>query len=111
MRLKKQINIEIGERIKAAREAASLTQEIFSERIEVTPQYVSDLERGVVGVSLSTLKRICVILGVSADSILFGTPPSARTEQLVKYCTDLSEEQFDILLGMVSLFVRGIRTK
>ena len=48
MREKKEINVQIGEQIKLARENAKLTQEQFAERIDVSPQYVSDLERGVV---------------------------------------------------------------
>jgi len=72
MRQKKQINIEIGEQIKLAREGAGITQEQLAEQVEVSPQYVSDLERGVVGVSIATLKRICISLQVSSDQLLFG---------------------------------------
>lgn len=72
MREKKEINIQIGEQIRLAREQAKLTQEQFAERIDVSPQYISDLERGVVGISIPTLKRACVTLGVSSDQILFG---------------------------------------
>ena len=52
MREKKEINIQIGEQVRIAREQAKLTQEQFAERIEVSPQYISDLERGVVGISI-----------------------------------------------------------
>ena len=72
MRTKKEINIQVGEQIKAARETAKITQEQLAEKIEVSPQFVSDAERGLVGVSLATLKRICVELSVSSDRILFG---------------------------------------
>ncbi len=78
MRVKKEINIQIGDQIKKAREKALLTQKQFAERIDVSPQYVSDLERGVVGVSVSTLKRICTVLGVSSDQILFGLEAENR---------------------------------
>lgn len=73
MRVKKEINIQIGEQIKTAREQAKLTQEQLAERVDVSPQYISDLERGVVGISIPTLKRVCITLGVSSDQILFGT--------------------------------------
>ena len=73
MRVKKEINIQIGEQIKSAREQAKLTQEQLAERVDVSPQYISDLERGVVGISIPTLKRVCITLGVSSDQILFGT--------------------------------------
>ena len=48
MREKKEINIEIGLQIKCAREQAKMTQEQLAELIDVSPQYISDLERGVV---------------------------------------------------------------
>ena len=73
MRVKKEINIQIGEQIKTAREQAKLTQEQLAERVDVSPQYISDLERGVVGISIPTLKRVCITLGVSSDQSLFGT--------------------------------------
>ena len=79
MRVKKQINIEIGEQVKIARENLKMTQEQFAERIEVSPQYISDLERGVVGISIPTLKRACTVLGVSSDWILFGIKSQNRS--------------------------------
>ena len=48
MREKKEINIQIGEQVKKAREQASLTQEQLAEQIEVSPQYVSDLELSLI---------------------------------------------------------------
>ena len=45
----------IGSNIRTARKRADLTQEELSERLGVTPQYLSDLERGLVGTSISTL--------------------------------------------------------
>ena len=65
MREKKEINIQIGEQIRLAREQAKLTQEQFAERIEVSPQYISDLERGVV---------VCE----TADSAVYAIPEAAH---------------------------------
>lgn len=57
MQDKKQINIEIGARIKDEREKAGLTQEKFSELIGLGPKSVSAFERGTVGISFTTLKK------------------------------------------------------
>lgn len=65
----------MGKRIQQARKAAHLTQMRFAERIEVSTQYVSDLERGIVGCSVPTLLKICDVLDVSADLILRGQEP------------------------------------
>ena len=72
MQERKEINIEIGQRIKEAREKAGLTQKRFSELIGLGPKSVSALERGTVGISLTTLKKICLVLSISSDQILFG---------------------------------------
>lgn len=111
MRAKKEINIQIGERIKAAREHAGLTQEQFAERIDVSPQYVSDLERGVVGVSIATLKRVCTCLGVSSDQILFGAAPANRAASLAGKCEALTDRQFRLLTQIVENYVEAIDTE
>ena len=110
MRIKKEINVQIGEQIKFAREQAKQTQEQMAERIEVSPQYISDLERGVVGVSISTLKRICAVLGVSSDQLLFGAKSEKRTAAIEEKCKNLTDEQFLILLGVVAKFTEAIET-
>lgn len=108
MREKKEINIQIGEQIRIAREKAKLTQEQFAERIDVSPQYISDLERGVVGISIQTLKRACIALGVSSDQILFGANSVNRLETIEKRCSNLSDYNFSILMEIVSNFTRAI---
>ena len=108
MRAKKEINIQIGEQIKSAREQAKLTQEQFAERIDVSPQYVSDLERGVVGVSIATLKRICTVLCVSSDQILFGQETENRAAAIAEKCKALSDKQYMILSDIVSKYVEAI---
>ena len=108
MRVKKEINIQIGEQIKLAREQSKLTQEQFAERIDVSPQYVSDLERGVVGVSIATLKRICTVLGVSSDQILFGKQTENRATFIAHKCKSLSEHQYFLLSDIISKYVEAI---
>ena len=97
MREKKEINIQIGEQVKKAREQASLTQEQLAEQIEVSPQYVSDLERGVVGISIPTLKKLCSVLYVTSDQILFADRPENDVTAITNKCGMLPKEQFDIL--------------
>ncbi|MBQ7101019.1 MAG: helix-turn-helix transcriptional regulator [Clostridia bacterium] len=101
MREKKQINIEIGERIKKARERINMTQEKLAEKIDVSPQYISDLERGVVGVALPTLKNICITLGVTSDSLLFGEIEKADTSVIDDCCRRLSNEQIKCVKEIV----------
>lgn len=107
----KQHNAEIGLRIKQARKSARLTQEQLAEKIEVSTQYVSDLERGVVGTSIPTLIKICDTLAVSADFLLRGKEPETiiplsladRFSNLSPQEQKLMEEGFNLLNKAFSL--------
>lgn len=108
MREKKEINIQIGEQVRLAREQAKLTQEALAEKIEVSPQYISDLERGVVGVALPTLKKLCCALGVASDQILFGTQSQERGVILSNACHTLTDEQFSLLIEIVNCYTKAV---
>ena len=108
MRAKKEINIQIGERIKLSREDRGITQEQLAEAIEVSPQYISDLERGVVGVSIPTLKRLCVHLGVSSDRILFDRKSEAFCVAMGEKCCSLSDSQQRMLLDIIDRFLAAV---
>lgn len=107
MRQKKTFNVEIGERIRIARNNANLTQEQLAEMIDVSPQYISDLERGVVGLSVATLRNICIQLSVSSDCILFQTG-SAEFDYNRKI-SQLTSEHQRLLRTMIDCFVEGVR--
>ena len=102
MREKKEINIQIGKQVKLAREKSRLTQEQLAEQLECTPQYLSDLERGVVGISVALLKRLCVVLGVSSDDILFAEESKNTLETIEEKGRVLSDRQFQLLVEIVN---------
>ena len=108
MRAKKEINIQIGERIKEARESSGRTQEQLAEAIEVSPQYFSDLERGVVGISIPTLKRLCTSLAVSSDQILFDRKTEQYAAAIGEKCRSLSDGQFHLVLEIIARFLCAV---
>ncbi|HBG3259770.1 TPA: helix-turn-helix transcriptional regulator, partial [Clostridioides difficile] len=60
----------IGQRIKIARIKKRLTQDTLSELVNITPQHMSNIERGGSSVSLPTLISIANVLRVSIDELL-----------------------------------------
>ncbi len=64
-------------RIRKAREDAGYTRERFAELLDVSVSYMAEVERGRMSISLKTLVKICDLLGLSADYVVFGT---ARSE-------------------------------
>lgn len=111
MRQKKEINIQIGEQVRIAREKAKVTQEQLAERIEVSPQYISDLERGVVGPSISTIKRICICLNVSSDQILFGESNPNQFSPLSEAMLGLTSAQQVKVIEGLQILISAITSK
>lgn len=64
--------ILIGKRIKIKRKELNLTQEKLSELIDVSPSYISEIERGSSICSLSTIANIATVLNSSLDYLVFG---------------------------------------
>ena len=60
-------------RIRKARESMGYTREKFAEKLDVSVSYLAELERGRTGISVKMLVKVCNILGLSADYVLFGT--------------------------------------
>ena len=103
----------IGSNIRTARRRADLTQEQLSESIGVTPQYLSDLERGLVGTSIPTLIKICTKLNVSADFILFGrTGENGITDTtLIERVQRLPKHEANIVKSTVKALLDSLETE
>ena len=107
MKEKKELNVQIGKRIKDARLEIGMTQATLAEQIDVSEQYISDLERGVVGTSIQTLIDICSALSVTSDSLLFGTVdiPSGN---LFRRLESLSVKEFHLVETSINLMLEAI---
>jgi len=99
---KKQINVKIGNQIRLAREAAGLTQDRFAELVSLATKNVSDIERGVVGISIGSLIRICETLSISSDSLLFGKAAGNDARSITDRLNNLPPEQFEIALAIIN---------
>ena len=72
-------------RIRQARENMGYTREKFAEKLDVSVSYLAELERGRTGISVKMLIKVCNVLGLSADYVLFGTERDAdalRTDNI-----------------------------
>jgi transcriptional regulator with XRE-family HTH domain len=62
--------LKVGLRIKKARTDKRLTQEKLAERLDLSNNYISSIERGKAVPSLETFISICNALDVTADMLL-----------------------------------------
>ncbi len=81
--MKKDLQLEIGERVRQARTSRGLTREALSEILGISPLFLGYIECGQRGMSLTTLKNLCNTLNVSADYILSGIKKTENTKELL----------------------------
>ena len=93
---KKATNKIVGANIQYEREMAHLTQDRLSELIGMEPKNLSGIERGVTGTSLTTLKKICNVLSVSSDYLLYGRTEKNDVQALAAKLEKLPPEQYEI---------------
>ena len=102
VREKKELNVRIGNQIRIARESAGLTQDRFAELVSLATKNVSDIERGVVGISIGTLIRICETLSISSDSILFEEGTGNDAHSISERLSNLPPEQFESACNIIN---------
>ena len=95
----------IGRRIKQARQAKRYTQAELAEIIDMSSKNVSQLERGMTGVSVISLIKICKALEISADYILFGIEDKMSDSTVNKLFSILSEREQIYAEKLISVYV------
>lgn len=79
----KSINVQLGTHIREERERFNYTQERLAEIINLTPNHLSAIERGVSGVSIETLIRLSSALGISTDQLIWGNSKDNNEKTLL----------------------------
>lgn len=68
----KDVNIEVGARIKEKRLAQKLTRDDLARLSGYTANFIQEVERGRSGLSSESIRALSMALRVSADTLLFG---------------------------------------
>ena len=71
----KDINIEVGARIKEKRLAQKLTREELAQLSGYTANFIQEVKRGRSGLSSESIRALSMALRVSSDTLLFGEAP------------------------------------
>ncbi len=83
----------IGKRIKQARLTKKYTQEFVANKIGVGMQHISDIERGLAGMSVSSLLDILTVLECDADYILLGKSTTNPDNPINKILSNMNQTQ------------------
>ena len=104
---RKELNVLVGSNLKRARENAGFTQDRFSELLGIGSKSLSSIERGVVGVSLTTLLKICDILHISANALLYEQTRCNDADGIALQLSRLSPEQFEIASAVLQNLMKA----
>lgn len=87
----------IGNRISNRRKQLNYTQEQIAEKMDVSIQMVSNLERGNKAIKIENLLKISKILNVSTDYILTGNHTDKDIDTVSNRLTKLSDSDFKMI--------------
>lgn len=98
----------IGERICTKRKQLGLTQEQVADRMDVSIQMVSNLERGNKAIKIDNLIKISEILNVSTDYILTGKTTSEDCSSLISRISLLTKDDFEMINMLVEYCINRV---
>lgn len=98
----------LGMKIKWAREQKGYTQENLAEKLNLSVQHISVIERGVKAPRMDTFIRIANVLDVDADyllSDLLQVSALIQSNELYKMMDGISKKEKDCILQVVRVLV------
>ena len=102
--------ISVGKRIRQQREYMGLTREQFSEQIDVTPKFCSDIETGSKGMSGPTLCRIAETLRLAADYILWGRDDPEPPDSIMMILENCTKKERIFAEQLLKTFVTAMNS-
>lgn len=94
---------KIGQRVRQLRVLNDYTQARFAELIDISINFLSEIENGKKGLSQDTLAKICKQLNTSADYILFGVKP--KQNSLIDTANSLSIEEIETIIRYLNSLI------
>ena len=107
----KELNKQMGARIRAQREYLGITREGLCDYVNISPQFLSEIERGIKGVSAETLYKLCNGLGISADYILMGKDSITDVSMILKLLSTLDKKYIPLAEDLLKTFFKTVSLK
>ncbi len=103
---------EIGKRIKEYRKKCGLTQEQLAEKIDLSTNHLSAIERGRYGIKPDTLVQIINCIGCTADDIfcdVIDTGYKIRASRLTDLIEKLEPEEQSKIFDVVETMIKNAK--
>ena len=109
--MKKDLDIQMGQRVRIKREEQKLSREKLAECIDVSPQFLAQIEIGRRGMSSATLYKLCNALSTSADYIVLGREGANDLTVLTKMLSNLEPQYLPYVEDIIKNFILAVNKK
>lgn len=96
---------QFGKRIVIKREELDMSQKVLSEKINISPTHLSNIENGKLMPSFGTFIDLCSSLKVNSDYLISGTVYSNINDELLEKIKMCSDEHKVIISKIVDAFI------
>lgn len=103
----RELRSAVGERVRNYRVTNSYTQTDFAEKIDISVNFLSEIENGKKGMSQETLYKLCEQFDLSADYILFGKDVPHTVDPAQTLNNSEMKTLTDFLVSMRGVFAPG----
>lgn len=101
-------NEDIGRRIAGLRKQRKLTQAALADQIGATSKHISEIERGVTGISIDTQVQLSEKLFCSLDYLIKGreyeSVESLLPSHIIEILHSPDEEEKEILINYLEMY-------
>lgn len=106
--MKKELNIEIGSRVRKSRERLGYSREALAEKAELATSFIGSIELGTGSFSAESLIKLCKTLSVSADYILFGVEQPTDLSEIDSMLSGIDPKYLPQLQELLSAYLKTI---
>lgn len=107
--LAREQSLLIGAHLRARRDELGYTQENIAEKADISLRYYQMIELGEKNASLEVLIRLCTLLSVSMDYLLFGSLPTDLKNPISTIYDRLTPSQRDDATKILQLYAKACR--
>ena len=103
--------VELGMKLREARNKAGLTQEQLSEKAVIGVMYLGEIERGVKMPSMKIFIKLVEALDVSADYILRNELPSGKDyvfDEITEKLAGLTPKQRKAAVDILDAYLKNL---
>ncbi len=97
----KDYNLLVGLRIREIRESMHLSREKLSEKCDISPSLLSDVERGKKSLNSKTIFKICTACNISADYIVLGHKEGFDKDVGIELLNSFNDEDMEHIINIL----------